>query len=76
MKAMKGTSNTFVELDLNELEMVNGGDWRDDARFIADFMRGILSAPSGCGLGDVTGMNTAGPAMVCKSYPASNSGCH
>ncbi|WNQ10606.1 bacteriocin-type signal sequence [Paenibacillus aurantius] len=69
---MKKTKTTHSFKQLNEAEMmdVNGGDWRDIARWSADFVRGLFSSPFGCGLGDVTGRNSK-PSSGCSPYPAS-----
>ncbi|SEF83461.1 bacteriocin-type signal sequence [Paenibacillus sp. UNC499MF] len=73
MKTLK-SNHSFTKLDETEMMDVNGGDWRDHARWAADFVRGLFSNPLGCGLGDVTGGNSK-PAKGCSPYPAKNSNC-
>lgn len=52
MKTLNKENSLLKNLEEIELEEINGGGWRDHLRWGADFGRGLVSFPYGCGMGD------------------------
>ncbi|MFP3414296.1 hypothetical protein SB773_22330 [Bacillus sp. SIMBA_074] len=52
MKTLNKENSLLANLEEVELEEINGGGWKDAARWGADFVRGIYSKGHGCGMGD------------------------
>ncbi|CUB45601.1 hypothetical protein [Bacillus cereus] len=52
MKTLNKENSLLKNLEEIELEEINGGGWMDKLRWGADFGRGLVSFPYGCGMGD------------------------